>query len=214
VCGIAGCWEFERGRSYGNLEAIVARMTATLAHRGPDGEGLWIDEQAGIALGHRRLAIVDPSDAGRQPMVSPDRRYVFMVNGELYNFLELRAELAREGAEFTGNSDAEVMLQAVVRWGLDRALDRFIGMFAIALWDATHRILHLVRDRIGEKPLYYGQWNGAFVFASELKALRAHPGFEASTLMRCRSCVTAYRRHTVNLPDIRKAPAADRDQAG
>lgn len=152
-------------------------MTATLAHRGPDGEGFWIDEQAGIALGHRRLAIVDPSDAGRQPMVSPDRRYVFMVNGELYNFLELREELERAGAEFAGSCDAEVMLQAVVAWGLDRALDRFIGMFVFALWDATDRVLHLVRDRIGEKPLYYGRWNGAFVFASELKALRAHPGF-------------------------------------
>ena len=155
-------------------------MAATLAHRGPDGAGLWLDEHAGIALGHRRLAIVDPSEAGRQPMVSPDRRYVFMVNGELYNFLELREELAREGAEFRGSCDAEVMLQAVATWGLDRALDRFIGMFAFALWDARNRILHLARDRIGEKPLYYGQWNGTFVFASELKALRAHPGFSGN----------------------------------
>jgi asparagine synthase (glutamine-hydrolysing) len=155
-------------------------MAATLAHRGPDGAGLWLDEPAGIALGHRRLAIVDPSEAGRQPMVSPDRRYVFMVNGELYNFLELREELAREGAEFRGSCDAEVMLQAVATWGVDRALDRFIGMFAFALWDANHRILHLARDRIGEKPLYYGQWNGTFVFASELKALRAHPGFSGN----------------------------------
>lgn len=152
-------------------------MSATLAHRGPDGQGQWADEPTGIAFGHRRLAIVDLSDAGAQPMRSPDRRFVFMVNGELYNHSELRDELIRQGAEFAGHCDSEVMLQAVVEWGLERALERFNGMFAFALWDARERVLHLVRDRIGEKPLYYGQWDGSFVFASEIKALRAHPAF-------------------------------------
>ena len=137
MCGIAGCWEFSQERGRQDLAAIAGKMTGALAHRGPDGEGTWVDERAGIALGLQRLAIVDPTDTGQQPMVSPDGRYVFIVNGELYNFRELREDLAREGAEFTGSSDSEVMLQAVRTWGLDRALDRFTGMFAFALWNAA-----------------------------------------------------------------------------
>jgi asparagine synthase (glutamine-hydrolysing) len=176
MCGIAGVWDVERGR---DLRAIAAAMTVTMAHRGPDDEDVWIDARAGVALGHRRLSIVDLSEAGRQPMVSGDGRYVLVTNGELYNHREVREALLGDGARFRGASDTEVMLEAIASWGLERSLPRFVGMFAFALWDAADRSLHLVRDRLGEKPLYYGRAGRAFVFASELKALRAHPDFDA-----------------------------------
>ncbi len=193
MCGIVGFWEFERRNGAQELRTIIGRMTATLAHRGPDGEGVWMDQQAGFALGHRRLAIVDGSEGGYQPMRIQDGRYNFVVNGELYNYLELRQELEREGYNFGGICDAEVMLTGLAAWGLDRALDQFNGMFAFALWDARERTLHLVRDRVGEKPLYYGWWQGCFVFGSEIKALRAHPRFRPDLDA---DALASYMRHS------------------
>src|SRR5579864_4213160 len=156
-------------------------MSRALVHRGPDHAGVWLDEKAGVALGHQRLAILDLSAAGNQPMLSPDGRYVATYNGEIYNFEELRRLLSEEaGVNWRGGSDTEVLLAAVEHWGARRALSRLNGMFAFALWDRQERVLTLARDRMGEKPLYYGSISGAFLFGSELKALQAYPGFKAN----------------------------------
>ncbi len=152
-------------------------MTDALQHRGPDSSDQWIDEHSGIALGHRRLAIVDLSAAGRQPMHSPSGRYVICYNGEVYNFRNLRTELEGVGCQFRGGSDTEVMLAAIGTWGIEKALRRFVGMFAFALWDTVDRTLHLARDRIGKKPLHVALVDKSLVFASELKAITAIPGF-------------------------------------
>lgn len=175
MCGIAGMLGTDRTRSW--LQAMVAGMTETLLHRGPDDHGMWVDEAAGIGLGHRRLAVLDPTPDGRQPMASESGRYRIVHNGEVYNFLDLRAELQSHGHIFRGRSDTEVMLAAFEEWGIDDALARFNGMFAFALWDGSERVLHLVRDRIGKKPLYYARFGDVFLFGSELKSLRAHPAF-------------------------------------
>jgi asparagine synthase (glutamine-hydrolysing) len=153
-------------------------MAGRLIHRGPDDRGTWVDPDAGIALGFRRLAIVDLSPAGRQPMHSASGRFVLVFNGEIYNHKELRSELVRTTADrFRGHSDTETLLAAIEHWGLEETIRRAVGMFALALWDRSTRTLHLVRDRLGEKPLYYGFAATGFVFGSELKALRAHPQF-------------------------------------
>lgn len=175
MCGIAGFFERSRNRDAEECEQIVRRMASTLAHRGPDDEGSWADAEAGVALGHRRLAILDLSSEGRQPMHSADGRYVLTFNGEIYNFPGLRRSLEKKGHCFRGHSDTEVMLAAFCEWGLLPALEHFVGMFAFALWDRQENRLHLVRDRAGEKPLYYGWAGDALVFGSELKALRVHP---------------------------------------
>jgi asparagine synthase (glutamine-hydrolysing) len=156
------------------MAAQLEKMTATLRHRGPDDSGGVVDAAAGVALGARRLAIIDLSHEGHQPMVSQNDRYVVVYNGEIYNFLELRVALEAEGARFRGSSDTEVLVAALQRWGLRDALVRCNGMFALAVWDRQERRLHLARDRFGEKPLYYGWAGQALVFGSELKALRAH----------------------------------------
>ena len=177
MCGIAGLLSKD-----GVKPELLRRMTDTMVHRGPDDEGMWIDAAAGIGLGHRRLAIVDLSPAGHQPMHSADGRYVVTYNAEIYNHAELRQQLERAGAAppggWRGHSDTETFLECVTAWGLDTTLDRIVGMFAFALWDNKLRQLHLVRDRFGEKPLYYGWAGKDFVFASELKAIRAHPWFK------------------------------------
>lgn len=149
-------------------------MAAALRHRGPDDEGMWVDADAAVALCHRRLSIIDLSPLGAQPMRSPGGRFTITFNGEIYNFRALRAELAGRGVRFRGGSDTEVLLAAIEEWGLLRALERSRGMFAFALWDAAERLLWLARDRFGEKPLYHAQLGDAFLFGSELKALRAH----------------------------------------
>lgn len=158
-------------------------MAAVIAHRGPDDEGVWCDAEAGIVFAHRRLSIVDLSPEGHQPMRSRSGDLMIVFNGEIYNFEALRAELDRdcEGAlPWRGHSDTEVLLAAIERWGVRPAVERLVGMFAFALWDRRTRTLTLARDRFGEKPLYYGWSGGTFLFASELKAIRAHPSFRAS----------------------------------
>jgi asparagine synthase (glutamine-hydrolysing) len=153
-------------------------MTRTLSHRGPDSEGTWVDIPAGIALGHRRLAVIDLSPAGHQPMMSASGRYVLVFNGEIYNFLDLLEEVAGEGeVALRGHSDTEIMLACFDYWGVAGSVSRFNGMFAFAVWDRLERRLHLARDRMGEKPLYYGWADETFLFGSELKALRPHPAF-------------------------------------
>ena len=174
MCGIAGYW-CKHG-VYG--EEILSAMTNAVTHRGPDDAGFWHDPDAGLALGHRRLSILDLSPEGHQPMASVSGRYVIVFNGEVYNFSELRRDLESAGFRFRGYSDTEVMLAAIEAWGLKASVKRFIGMFAFALWDRETRLLSLVRDRLGIKPLFYGWVSGALVFGSELKALREYPGFD------------------------------------
>ena len=191
MCGITGFWQREEA-SEAELLSIVGRMTATLAHRGPDDSGNWVDPRSGFALGFRRLAIIDLSPNGAQPMLSSSGRYVIVFNGEVFNFGRIRSELEPLGHEFRGGSDTEVMLAAIEEWGLESAVGRFIGQFAFALWDRQERGLHLVRDRLGIKPLYYGWMGSTLLFGSELKALRASPSFEGQI---DRSALTLYLRH-------------------
>lgn len=177
MCGIAGI--LERAGADRALEQTAASMVEALRHRGPDAGGVWCDPESGIALAHRRLSILDLSPAGAQPMHSASGRYVISYNGELYNVRPLSAELKGRGATFRGHSDTEVLLAAVEAWGLEEALRRANGMFAFALWDREERALTLARDRVGKKPLYYGWFDGVFLFGSELSALRRHPRFDA-----------------------------------
>lgn len=172
MCGIAGLFGAPGGV---DIDAGVRRMAAELVHRGPDDEGIWLDPVHRLALAHRRLSIIDLSPQGHQPMHSASGRYVMAYNGEIYNFEQIRAELAAQGRApaWRGHSDTEVLLAAVEAWGFEAALTRTVGMFAIALWDRESGILSLARDRIGEKPLYYGTTERGFAFASELKAIRA-----------------------------------------
>lgn len=177
MCGITGFW----ARSLpGHSAATLEAMAATLRHRGPDGQGTWSSGEVHFA--HRRLAIVDLTPTGLQPMTSASGRFTITFNGEVYNFRQLREELERAGRapSWKGSSDTEVMLAAIDAWGLEAAVRRFVGMFAFALWDATEQRLHLVRDRLGVKPLYWTRTGAGLAFGSELKALRVFPGFDAA----------------------------------
>ena len=173
MCGIAGFWSTDRPS--GDPEEILRRMAGSLRHRGPDDEGTWWDPDAGVGLSHRRLAIIDLSPGGHQPMVSASGRYVIVYNGEVYNYLDLRRDLEGRKVVFRSTSDTEVMLAEIECRGLPGAVTRFAGQFAFALFDRQTRALSLVRDRLGEKPLYYGWAGRTLLFGSELKALRAHP---------------------------------------
>jgi asparagine synthase (glutamine-hydrolysing) len=181
MCGIAGILDPARSSDSATLNACATRMADALAHRGPDDRGTWHDAEAGIAFGHRRLAIIDLSLHGHQPMTSASGRYVIVYNGEIYNHVDMRGEVdaVEPGRRWRGHSDTEVLLAALDRFGIDGMLERANGMFAFAVWDRAGRVLHLARDRIGEKPLYFGTIGGRFAFASELGALRALPGFAA-----------------------------------
>ncbi len=211
MCGICGFIDVDRRRPPGDLESTVERMAATLAHRGPDDRGAWVDAEAGVALGHRRLAIIDPGPGGRQPMTSSCGRWVIVFNGEIYNYRDIARELGGPDRGAGGRSDTGVMLEAISRWGPTRAIERFNGMFAFALWDRSRRRLLLARDRIGEKPLYYARLGATWIFGSELVALRAHPEFdaeidrEALALFTRLGCVPAPR--TI-WRGVRKAPPA------
>ncbi|GFM66531.1 asparagine synthetase B [Pseudomonas cichorii] len=198
MCGIAGQLKWPRQSTEVSLFNECARMADAIIHRGPDDHGVWVKPDAGIGLAHRRLSIVDLSPAGHQPMPSTSGRYVIAFNGEIYNHLELRNLLEQSGRApaWRGHSDTETLLAAFDTWGVEKALKQCIGMFAIALWDIEQKTLILARDRLGEKPLYYG-WQGqgeqaVFLFGSELKALRAHPSFRASV---DRNALTLYFRH-------------------
>lgn len=198
MCGLVGAWD--TARRYGGREALrasVAAMADTLRHRGPDDAGVWCDEGIGLALGHRRLSIVDLSPQGHQPMRSRSGRYVVTFNGEIYNFGELRADLGDCG--WRGHSDTEVMLAAFEAWGVAGAVEKFSGMFAFAVWDGATHELTLCRDRLGEKPLYFGWQGNTLLFGSELKALRAFPDFrpeldrESVALLLRHNCIPAPR---------------------
>ncbi len=185
MCGIAGLWH-RRGSPAGELGALTAAMTASLAHRGPDADGIFVDGEPGIGLGHRRLSIVDLTEAGAQPMTSADGRWITVYNGELYNTEDLRREVEAlgHGVNWRGHSDTEVILEAVTLWGVVDATKKFNGIFALALWDRRDRRLWLIRDRLGVKPLYWGKLpDGGLLFGSELRALRTHPRFDAGLNM-------------------------------
>jgi len=168
MCGIAGIAGSQAGRID---REVLGRMTDALAHRGPDGEGHWMSEDGSVALGHRRLSIIDLSSAGSQPMISASGRYALTYNGEIYNYLDLRRELEMKGHQFHGHSDTEVIVAGFEHWGIDETISQCAGMFALAVWDARERTLLLARDRIGIKPLYYSVVNGTLVFASELRPI-------------------------------------------
>ncbi|MBL4613317.1 MAG: asparagine synthase (glutamine-hydrolyzing), partial [Magnetovibrio sp.] len=180
MCGFAGVLHLNNAVTGVPPGEAAHAMANTLAHRGPDDFKVWHDQDAGIGLGFRRLAILDLSTAGAQPMASQCGRYVIAYNGEIYNHLALRTELERQGVStWRGHSDTEVLLAAITHWGVDKTLAQIDGMFAFALWDKQDRRLSLARDPFGEKPLYYGVQNGVLVFGSELKAIMACPGFTA-----------------------------------
>lgn len=176
MCGIVGFWQ-RRTQSEEVLCGSVRKMALAIARRGPDDAGEWSDPSVGIALGNRRLAILDLSSEGHQPMTSNTSRYVITYNGEVYNYRSLRTELEEYGHRFRGHSDTEVILAGIEQWGLEGALTRLVGMFAFALWDRTERKLHLVRDRLGIKPLFIYQHKGTILFGSELKTFSEHPDF-------------------------------------
>ena len=180
MCGLTGFWNARFPRE--DAAAVAQTMAARITRRGPDDSGEWCDAQAGLAMAHRRLSILDLSPAGHQPMLSASGRWVLAYNGEIYNHLDLRRQLEASGAAPTwrGHSDTETLLACFEAWGVERTLQASVGMFAIALWDRNQRALYLARDRIGEKPLYYGWQGETFLFGSELKALKAHPDFNAA----------------------------------
>ena len=177
MCGIVGLWDPEGTRNEAEAARLIAGLADPLAHRGPDSAGYWLDHPAGLALGHRRLSIVDLSAEGDQPMVSASGRFVIVTNGEIYNHQALRRELEADGVRFRGHSDTEVMIELIDRQGPLEATKRMAGMFAFALWDRRARRLTLGRDRLGKKPLYLGFAGKALLVASELKAFAAHPDF-------------------------------------
>ena len=175
MCGIAGLIDWRAATSSDALRAVGEAMNETLRHRGPDDGAIWVEAETGVVLGHRRLAIIDLSPGGAQPMRSADRRYVITFNGEIYNYRAMREELAATGHIMRGDLDTEVLLESCALWGVKEAIERTIGMFAFALWDRVARTLYLARDRLGIKPLYYAAAPDRLLFASQLKAFRAAP---------------------------------------
>ena len=191
MCGLAGAWHLAADVGAVELQRLARAIGQPLTHRGPDAEGTWSDPSIGLALSHRRLAIIDLSPAGQQPMESADGRFVLVYNGEIYNHRALRRDLSAGGVRFRGSSDTEVLLEACAAWGVRRACQRAVGMFAFALWDRQARALTLVRDRLGIKPLFMGRFGSVVLFGSELGALRRHPDFTADI---DRGALAAYLR--------------------
>lgn len=195
MCGITGFINTDTNVNKEKLHSIISKMTDTISHRGPDDFGVWIDENNSIAFGHRRLSIIDISKAGHQPMVSQCGRYVITFNGEIYNYQAIRKIINDTSDEISwhSNSDTEVILAAISRWGIEGTLKQLVGMFAFAVWDKQSRTLTLARDRFGEKPLYFGWQGNTFMFGSELKALKAHPHFKADI---DRSALAAFMQYS------------------
>ena len=193
MCGIAGMIDWRGATSAQDLRSIGEAMNETLRHRGPDGSGVWVEAEGGAALAQRRLAIIDLSPGGAQPMQSANQRYVITFNGEIYNYREIRSELAAAGRSMRSDSDTEVLLEACALWGVEAAVERTVGMFAFALWDRTTRSLSLVRDRLGIKPLYYAAMPDRVLFASQLKAFRAAPDWKPTV---DDDAVVGYLRHS------------------
>jgi len=191
MCGLAGAIQF--GVRGDDWTENLHLMASAIHHRGPDDEGAWFDNAVGVGLTHRRLSIMDLSPLGHQPMESSTGRFMMVFNGEIFNFNQIKKELDGQGINWRGHSDTEVILAAVEVWGIQVAVEKFIGMFAIALWDSKDRTLSLVRDRLGIKPLYYGWSSGAFLFASELKALKAHVAFDRPV---DRNSIALFLRHS------------------
>lgn len=189
MCGIAGFFCPDKFK-YDDATSLISKMTDVLRHRGPDAMGIWLSSSCEVAFGHRRLSILDLSDNGKQPMQSRSGRYIITFNGEIYNHLELREEIS--DYKWVGHSDTETILAAIESWGIKKSLQRFVGMFAFAIWDTKEKKLFLARDRMGEKPLYYGIQKGVFTFASELKALKV---FDKYSLEVDREAVALYLRY-------------------
>ncbi len=193
MCGIVGFID-KKSFNYQESKNIISLMNKSLFHRGPDDGDFWLDQENHLALAHRRLSIIDISSAGRQPMKSHTSRYILTYNGEIYNHRELRFKLEREkkSPRWIGNSDTETMLACFEAYGFHNSIQKFVGMFSLALWDQKLSCLYLARDRIGEKPLYYGNQGGLYFFASELKAIKAHPKFQDKIN---RNALSLYLRH-------------------
>lgn len=198
MCGIAGIFLSSSSNNF-YLEKVINDMTHTLQHRGPDDFGTWINDSRNLAFGHRRLSVIDLSTFGKQPMHSISDRYVIVYNGEIYNYLELKQALLKEQVVFRSNSDTEVILSSIELWGLEKAIDKLVGMFAFALWDKRESILYLVRDRVGKKPLYWGYVNKDIVFSSELKAICLYPEFDKS--LNYNSIASFLQYGYINAPD-------------
>ncbi|MBM3245390.1 MAG: asparagine synthase (glutamine-hydrolyzing) [Candidatus Omnitrophica bacterium] len=177
MCGIVGFIDFSHELGKDELLMTAEKMATCLIHRGPDDNGVWADERLGVTLGHRRLSVIDLTSEGHQPMFSSSLRYVAVFNGEIYNYKQLRSELEKLGSKFRGNSDTEVLLSVIEEFGISEAVKLLNGMFAFAVWDRKDLLLHIARDRLGKKPLYYGWHKNKFFFSSELKAMRNHPDF-------------------------------------
>ena len=192
MCGLAGWIDLLARSSNEELNRGAERMIGPLLHRGPDSSGIWTDQRFGIAFGHRRLAIIDLSAEGHQPMHSRSGRFAFILNGEIYNFQDIREELLALGHSFRGHSDTEVLLAGFEQWGVKASIERAVGMFALAVWDRETAKLILARDRAGEKPLYFGKLGDRFYFGSELKALEGHPDFRAEVSW---PALSSYLRH-------------------
>lgn len=208
MCGLAG---FITSQAYDWSLACADKMAQSIHHRGPDGSGVWSDTSGRVNLAHARLAIVDLSVEGHQPMLSPSGRFTMVFNGEVYNFKLLRKELEGLGLSFRGHSDTEVLLNGFEAWGVEATIKKSVGMFAIALWDSHENRLHLIRDRVGEKPLYYGLVNNSLVFSSELKAFKQFPGFSGE--INRNSLALMMRHNYIPAPhsiykDVYKLPAA------
>jgi len=192
MCGIVGYFTVGNKRSIGEMVETANGMADAIEHRGPDNSGVWVSDEVGLALAHRRLSIIDLSANGNQPMCSENGQFIIIFNGEIYNHRELRRELLSRRRVFRGHSDTEVILSGCEEWGVEETISKCVGMFAIALWDVEDRELYLIRDRMGEKPLYYGWQNDTFLFSSELKAMRRHPDFQGDI---DRNSLSLYFRH-------------------
>ncbi len=192
MCGFSGFWDQRISRPSYDSRAIIEKMAEEIAFRGPDGRGFWTDDSVGVALGHVRLSILELSPLGAQPMRSFSGRYWLVYNGEVYNAPALREELIRQDGQFKGTSDTEVLLAGIEIWGLKKTLEKSIGMFAFALWDSEDRTITLARDRLGVKPLYYGQINGVWFFGSQPRSFRPHPSWEGKVNPYARSAFFAY----------------------